>query len=180
MEEWKDIPNYKGYQASSLGRIRTYDKTTFTNRHGIRHWKNRILKSKMQKRHSSNKYDLRVELWSNGKHKTHLVARLVACTFYNKPLDTELTVNHKNGNPSDNCISNLELITKKENIQHAFENGLIKNQIKIKLINKTDNSIFVINNLNKGNKIMNKSHNYLSEKIKKNIFENETYKWELF
>ena len=33
-EIWKDIPNYKGYQASSLGRIRTYNKITYTKLHG--------------------------------------------------------------------------------------------------------------------------------------------------
>ena len=44
-EMWKDIPNYEGiYQASTFGRIRTCEgKTTYTKRHGIRHWKQRIL-----------------------------------------------------------------------------------------------------------------------------------------
>ena len=40
MEKWKDIPGYEGlYQASNLGRIRTYpNKTTFTEWHGVRQW----------------------------------------------------------------------------------------------------------------------------------------------
>lgn len=47
MEEiWKDIPRYKGYQASNFGRIRTHNKTTYTKRHGERHWKDRILEFK--------------------------------------------------------------------------------------------------------------------------------------
>ena len=65
MEIWKNIPNYEGYQVSDLGRIRTHNKTTFTEKHGVRHWKDRILKQKK----STNKYgrqDCRVELWSKG------------------------------------------------------------------------------------------------------------------
>ena len=49
-EIWKDIPNYNGYQVSNLGNVRTYNKITFTERHGERHWKNRILKQKITKK----------------------------------------------------------------------------------------------------------------------------------
>lgn len=38
-EIWKDIPGYNGYQASNLGRIRSHNKITYTERHGYRHWK---------------------------------------------------------------------------------------------------------------------------------------------
>ena len=42
MEEiWKNIPNYEGYQVSNLGRIRTFNKLTYTKKHGIRKWKNK-------------------------------------------------------------------------------------------------------------------------------------------
>lgn len=40
------------------------------------------------------------------------------------PLDHELTVNHKNGNKSDNVPNNLELITTQENTQHMVDIGL--------------------------------------------------------
>ena len=113
-EIWKDIPNYSGYQVSNLGNVRTFNKITYTDYAGIRHWKDRILKQKM----TTNKYgrkDCRVELWNNGKHKTYLVARLVTFTFYNQPLESKLTVNHKDGNSLNNNINNLEIITRKEN-----------------------------------------------------------------
>ena len=47
-EIWKDIPNFDGYQVSNCGRVRTYNKITFTNKHNIRHWKIRILIPKVK------------------------------------------------------------------------------------------------------------------------------------
>ena len=84
MEEiWKDIKGYSGYQVSNLGRVRTHNKTTYTEKHGERHWKNRILKFKPDynsryKEKQGTGY--RVTLWKNGKGKDYLVARLVATT----------------------------------------------------------------------------------------------------
>ena len=79
-EIWKDIPNYKGYQASNLGRIRTYNKITYTKLHGERHWKNRILKFKPTAKNNRIKQGggYRVSLWKNGKCKDFLVARIIA------------------------------------------------------------------------------------------------------
>ena len=85
-ELWKDIPNYKGYQCSNLGRIRTHNKVTYTKKHGIRKWNDRVLKQKKTK----SKYgrcDYRIELWQNGKHKTFLVSRIIAFTFLKKDIN---------------------------------------------------------------------------------------------
>ena len=51
-EVWKDVVGYEDiYEVSNLGRIRTHkNKITYTEQHGIRHWKQRILKQKFQKR----------------------------------------------------------------------------------------------------------------------------------
>lgn len=177
-EVWENIPNYNGYQVSSLGNIRTYNKITCSKFHGTRHWKNRMIKQKI----STNQYgrkDCRVELWNNGKHKTFLVARLVAFTFNKIPLDSELTVNHKDGNSLNNKIENLEIITRKENIQHAYKNNLYSNMIKIKIIDKNNNITKTFNCLNKANNYINRNHSYLSSKIKKNIFENDKYIWQI-
>ena len=60
MEEiWKDIPNYNGYQVSNLGKIRTFNKVTYTKKHGKRQWKNRVLKYKFK----SYSPGFRVDLW---------------------------------------------------------------------------------------------------------------------
>lgn len=124
MEEWRNIPGYEGiYQVSNLGNVRTCEeKTTFTERHGVRHWKQRVLKVKL----STNKYgrhDARVSLWKDGQEQTWLVARLVGlawCGGYSEGM----TINHINGNATDNRAENLEWVSRKENIQHGYKTGL--------------------------------------------------------
>lgn len=178
MEIWKDIKDYPGYQVSNLGNVRTHNKLTYTKKHGIRRWKDRILKQKIQKKDKCRK-DKRVELWKEGKHKTFLVSRLVAFTFYDMDINSKLTVNHKDGNPLNNNINNLEIITLKENIQHAFKNGLNNCSKKIKIENKINGNIVYANSLLEGSKLINKGKGYLSLKIKRNSFENKQYRWEL-
>lgn len=178
MEMWKDIPNYPGYQVSDLGRIRTHNKTTYTKIHGVRHWKDRILKPKKSKG-KYGRQDYRVELWSQGKHKTLLVSRLVAFTFFEEDINNKkMTVNHINGNSLDNRLTNLELLTLKENVQHEFRTGLYKNQIKVKIVDKITGTVIYPSSLSEGSKLINKYKGYLSEKITKGIFENDKYKWE--
>lgn len=180
MEEiWKDIPNYEGYQVSNLGRVRTYNKITYTKKHGKRHWKDRILKYKCINK-NAYKTGYKVDLWKDGKNKTFLVARLVAFTFYNEDINNhKLTVDHIDGNRLNNNLDNLELVSLKENIKRAFENDLMP-QKHTKIINKLTNEEIIFKSMTKASKYINHHHGYISDKINKNIHENEEYKWELF
>lgn len=174
-EMWRDIPGFEGYQVSNTGKIRTHNKTTYTKRHGIRTWKDRILKFKGE----TYKTGYRVDLWKNGKPQTMLVARLVAFTFYNKDINNhELTVDHIDGNRFNNNLNNLELVSIAENVRRAFKNGLVPTK-KIKLINKETKEEMKFISMSEANKYMNKKHSYLSKNIKKNIYENKQFKWEL-
>ena len=134
METWRDIPEYEGlYEASTLGRIRTKaGKTTHTQRHGVRHWKQRVLKQKLC-RNKKGRIDARVELWKNGAHHTFLVSRLVAMAWVDG-YSPELTVNHRDGNPLNNRIENLEWLTFSANIKHGFESGLYFTQKPVRLL----------------------------------------------
>lgn len=162
-EIWKDIPDYEGlYQASNYGRIRTAPgKTTFTQRHGVRHWKCRIMKG----RGDSYTTGKRVGLWKNGKVKDWLVARLVAITFLDKPAKEANTVNHINGNRLDNRIENLEWLSLGDNIRHAFTTGLMPYN-NVKLFNSENQFIFT--SMVQASLFLNRNRGYISECLKNN------------
>lgn len=61
----------------------------------------------------------RVFLRKEGSSKQTLVHRLVAITWLGLDEDSEQVVNHKDGNKGNNSVSNLEIISKKENVQHS-------------------------------------------------------------
>lgn len=57
--------------------------------------------------------------------KMVLVHRLVAELFLGK---SDLTIDHIDGNKLNNAVSNLEYVTRKENLSRGWKNGLFKNQ----------------------------------------------------
>ena len=98
-ELWKDIKDYEGhYQVSNWGRIKS-----------IKFGKERILKP-VTDRHGY----LLVSLWKNNKQKTYKVHRLVAEAFIPNPYNLP-QVNHKDENPLNNNVNNLEWCNSKYN-----------------------------------------------------------------
>ena len=66
-----------------------------------------------------------VDLYKGGKRVTRGVHILVAEAFIPNP-DNKPEVNHKDGNKYNNNVSNLEWVTHKENVRHAWDNRLAK------------------------------------------------------
>jgi hypothetical protein len=66
---------------------------------------------------------LRVGLSKDNKHRKFLVHRLVAEAFLLK-IDDKKIVNHKDGDKTNNHVSNLEWCTYGENLRHAYNTGL--------------------------------------------------------
>ena len=67
---------------------------------------------------------LYVNLCKGGKPKNFFVHRLVALCFIPNP-ENKPEINHIDGHPLNNHVSNLEWCTRSENVQHAFDTGLM-------------------------------------------------------
>ena len=124
IEKWKDIPNYDGiYQASTYGKIRSNDRETRQYNNGV--YVNTKYKGKVLKPRKNKCGYLYVNLYYNGSRKTFTVHKLMGHTFLNAPLNDRYNViNHIDCNKVNNRIENLELVTAKQNIRHAIDNGL--------------------------------------------------------
>lgn len=114
-EEWRAVVGLEGhYEVSSLGRVRSLPKW-HTKKGGI-----------CKGRPNSLGY-WQVTLRAEGTVRDRKIHRLVGEAFLG-PLPTGLTTNHRDGNKANNAVSNLEYVTQKRNVQHAFEMGLCESQ----------------------------------------------------
>lgn len=127
-EIWKDIPGYDGkYQASTAGRIRS------TGRIIVRHNNSDMkIKSRILKPAKDEKGYCRVNITNNAKYSGKLVHRLVAETFLDNPLSLP-QVNHIDGDPSNNSVSNLEWCD--QSLQEIH---------KIHTLNRTSSSLIML------------------------------------
>ena len=166
-ENWKPIPGYEGiYEASDLGRIRSADgKTTHSARHGICVWKQRVLKPKLKNRKKSRVKEAHIQLYKGKVSKTCLVARLVAMAWCDGYSDG-MTVNHINGNPLDNRVSNLEWVSLADNIRHAFKNGLNSCAAKTFLEDVETGDIFEFASMANAGLFLNRNTGYISNCLK--------------
>lgn len=160
---WKDVVGYEGiYEVSDSGLIRTHkNKVTYSDRHGVRKWQQRLLKNKTPKGR-----DVRVSLWKNKEPRDFLVHRLVAEAFIPK-IKGKSSINHIDGNPKNNNITNLEWCNHKENNNHAFENDLMTTNDKVILFNKLTKEPFYFRSKSKASEHLGKSKGYISGKLKK-------------
>ena len=120
-EVWKDIPHYEGqYQASNLGKIRSLDRIIVKNDGKIQNRKGKVLS---QTKNKWGYYCLRIS------GKNYRVHRLIYMTFVGDIPDG-MQVNHIDENKGNNSVSNLNLMTNKENCNWgtAIERGVEKHQ----------------------------------------------------
>ena len=121
-EIWKDIPGYEGeYQASTMGRIKslkrkTYSKNWSTGKPFARTIPERILRP--GRFCKAGHVSVILRRGGNGKP----VHRLIMKTFRGEAPDG-MEVLHRNGDPTDNRLSNLRYGTRTENILDVYHQG---------------------------------------------------------
>lgn len=153
-EVWKDIPGYEGkYQASSLGRIKSFVK----NKEG------RIMSP-----NNNGKGYLSVMLGKNNRHYIHT---LVLETFLGPSI---FEVNHKNLIKADNTLNNLEYVTRAYNQRHMILGG---KHNKVKLSKENRLKIKELFNAGKARKELAKQLN-VSKSTISSIINNKTWSWE--
>jgi len=108
---WKDIKDYEDlYEISTEGEVR--NKKT----------QRELKPDNFTRKKGRRQVYLRVTLSKEGNTKRFSLSRLVASTFLS---NTSEEVNHKDGNRLNNSVSNLEWVTREENLRHAIENDLL-------------------------------------------------------
>ena len=106
-EEWRIIADFPNYEVSNYGEVR-------------RVWKNHTnLKATAV---NGFGYEI-VHLSRNGENKHRPIHRLVAAAFIDNP-DNLPEVNHIDGDKLNNCVSNLEWVSRSQNMKHAYSIGL--------------------------------------------------------
>ncbi len=105
LSDWRAVGGFEGlYECNELGEFRTVN-----TRRGAVHQRPRKL-------YRGPRGYLAITLCKDGKYHTKYAHRLIAAAFIG---ESNLTVNHKNGDKADNRPCNLEYLTKQENSLHA-------------------------------------------------------------
>lgn len=112
MEIWKDIEGFEGlYQISTLGRVKSLPKYTYSKGYPQLR-KEKILKPGYT---GKNRCYATVRLNDGKGYKVH---RLVAQAFIPNP-DNLPQVNHKDENPFNNNVDNLEWCSNQYNVKYS-------------------------------------------------------------
>ena len=137
VETWKEIEGYEGaYEVSTFGRVRSLDREYYKcysdGKMQLTKHRGRILKLRL-----NDKGYYVVTIVYNHTVKTLLINRLVAKAFLPNP-DNLPEVNHKDENPKNNHVDNLEWCDRLYNIRYGtgIERNLLPRRKRIEQLTK--------------------------------------------
>src|SRR6185437_4072936 len=110
-EEWKIVPSFPAYEASSMGRIRRIEKDS------------RGRSSKILTPSSPMGYQTVVLYGADGLKRSSRVNRIIAETFYGPAPSHKHVAAHWNGVRSDNKATNIRWDTQTENLSDRKRHG---------------------------------------------------------
>ena len=134
-EIWKDIPGYEGsYQVSDYGRVKSLRRIDASGK---------TRKEKLLKLHETADGYYSITLFNSGKKRRYRVHRLVYLAF-NGEIPEGMECNHKNENKKDNRPSNIEILSKADNLRYGTRTKRAAKTMTGKLVNRPDQSKWVI------------------------------------
>lgn len=117
MAIWKEINGYEGlYKVSDEGKVMSMDRLIYNNGN---HTYNKVKGKELKILRSGNYYY--VHLYKDKMCKNYYIHRLVAMAFIPNPNNYDY-INHKDENPSNNNIDNLEWCTASYNCNYGNHN----------------------------------------------------------
>lgn len=171
-EIWKDIKNYEGlYQISNLGKIKTLGN-------------NKTKKEKIKSTRNDKKGYEKVDLCKNGQIRTFFVHRLVAQAFISNVKNLK-EINHKDENPKNNVVTNLEWCDRSYNINYGSRNKKVSEAQKghngkvIKQIDINGKIIKIWQSMSQASKELKINVGNISNCCKNKKITAGGYKWEL-
>lgn len=160
-EIWKSIENYEGlYEVSNLGRVRSLDRVVFQQ------GRNQVYRGTIMSQFKDKHGYYHIRLSKKNKKKTFSVHRLVAKAFIPNPKNYPC-VNHKDENPKNNKVMNIEWCTHKYNINYgtATYRRAVKMGKRIAQYDKNGKLIATFYSINEAERITNvKIGNVVGEK----------------
>lgn len=126
MENWKPVKlkGVRSYEVSDMGNVRSLPRKVKTYNPHKNAYYTMLKHGKQLKKVKTKTGYPQVTIRRYGKKTSVHIHRLVALTFVpnseGKPF-----VNHKDGNKTNNNVTNLEWVTPKENAKHASDNNLV-------------------------------------------------------
>lgn len=122
MRWWRDVPDFEGvYEVNRWGQVR------------------RVSTGHIKAHRNCQGYRT-LSLWKNNRQFDVLVHRVVAGAFIPNP-DGKRTVNHKDGDKTNNRRTNLEWATYTENMEHSYRIKLREHKHK-KPVKLSDGRVF--------------------------------------
>lgn len=109
MDEWVTLRDFLLYEVNQDGVIR-HKRTKHVKKPRVDGW---------------GYHQVSLSKGEHGKNYSKTVHRIVANAFIPGE-HSDQQVNHKDGNKTNNHISNLEFVNGSENVQHAYDTGIRK------------------------------------------------------